>query len=271
MREQTSAKIFVLSDSLGDTAELVAKAAAVQFNSNANKIIKFPFVIEREQIDEVIEQATQEKCVIAFTIVNTNLKNYLIEHAKKNNIPAVDIMGPLLQAIQEVTHKNPKGKAGLNRQLDEDYYKKIEAIEFAVKYDDGKDPRGVKRADVVLIGVSRTSKTPLSMYLAHRNLKVANIPIVPEVEPPKEIFEISSKKIIGLTTDPTILNQIRKERLKSLGLDSNANYASINRILSELDYAEGIMKKIGCPVINVSNRAVEETAAIILKIIKGGY
>lgn len=271
MKDQGSTKIFVVSDSLGDTAELVAKAAAVQFNSNTREIKKFPFIVDKEQIDEMIEEATQEKCVIAFTIVNSKLKEYLIENASQRNIPAVDIMGPLLHAIQEVTHKLPKGKAGLNRQLDEDYFKKIEAIEFAVKYDDGKDPRGVKKADVVLIGVSRTSKTPLSMYLAHRNLKVANMPIVPEVEPPKEIFEISPKKIIGLTTEPSALNKIRQERLKALGLDSSANYANMDRILSELEYAEKIMKKVGCPVINVSSRAVEETAAIIFKIIKGGH
>lgn len=270
MKSQSLIKIFIASDSLGDTAELVAKAAAVQFNSNVGEVKKFPFIIEEEQIDEILEEATREKSIIAFTIVDIRLKKYLIEQAKKHNIPTIDIMGPLIQAMQKITHKSPKGEAGLNRKLDEEYFKKIEAVEFAVKYDDGKDPRGVKKADVVLLGVSRTSKTPLSMYLAHRNLKVANIPIVPEVEPPKEILEISPKKIIGLTTEPSTLNKIRQERLKALGLDDSASYADIDRILEELDYAEKIMKKVGCPVINVSNRAVEETASIVFEIMKGG-
>lgn len=270
MESQPSIKIFIASDSLGDTAELVTKAAAVQFNSHVGEIKKFPFMIEEEQIDEMLEEATKEKCIIAFTIVNTRLKKYLIKQAKQRKIPIIDIMGPLIQTLQETTHKSPRGEAGLNRKLDEEYFKKIEAIEFAVKYDDGKDPRGVKKADVVLLGISRTSKTPLSMYLAHRNLRVANIPIVPEVEPPKEIFEISPKKIIGLTTEPTTLNKIRQERLKALGLDGSASYADMDRILEELDYAEKIMKKVGCPVINVSSRAVEETASIVFEIIKGG-
>lgn len=262
--------IYVVSDSLGETAELVAKAAAVQFNSSVGEIKKYPFTVDEEQIKEIIDEATTEKCIIAFTIVDPGLREYLINMASQNNIPVIDIMGPLIGAIEKVTNQEARGEAGLNRLLDEDYFKKIEAIEFAVKYDDGKDPRGAKMADVVLIGISRTSKTPLSMYLAHRNIKAANIPIVPEIEPPKELFQISPKKIIGLTTDPMVLNHIRQERLKALGLDADANYANMDRILQELEYAESIMKRIGCPIIDVSTKAVEETAAIILEIIKGG-
>jgi regulator of PEP synthase PpsR (kinase-PPPase family) len=155
-------------------------------------------------------------------------------------------------------------------QLDDEYFRRVEAIEFAVKYDDGKDPRGLLRADVVLVGVSRTSKTPLSMFLAHKRLKAANVPLVPEVEPPEELFEVNPRKVIGLTISPDELNLIRTERLKALGLRAQANYAALERILVELEYAEKIMKKIGCPVINVSNKAVEETASIILDIIKRG-
>src|SRR5699024_2220953 len=141
-------------------------------------------------------------------------------------------------------------------------------IEFAVKYDDGRDPRGIRKADIVLLGISRTSKTPLSMYLANRNIKVANVPLVMEVEPPKEIFEIPSKKIIGLTNSPESLNQIRTERLRALGLGVGANYASLERILDELEYAESIMKRIGCPVIDVSNKAIEETTENIISLLK---
>ena len=146
--------------------------------------------------------------------------------------------------------------------------KRVEAIEFAVKYDDGKDPRGILKSDIVLLGISRTSKTPLSMYLANKNIKVANVPLVPEIPIPKEVFEIDPKKIIGLTNTPEKLNSIRQERLKALGLSSNASYANLERILQELDYSEKIMKKAGCPVIDVSNKAIEETAGIILDIMK---
>lgn len=134
-------------------------------------------------------------------------------------------------------------------------------------YDDGKDPRGFLEADLVLVGVSRTSKTPLSMYLANKNIKVANLPLVNEIEPPKEIFEIPKKRIIGLTNSPEKLNAIREVRLKSLGLRENSNYASISRILDELEYADKIMKRLGCPIIDVSNKAIEETADNVLSLL----
>ncbi|MDR1160081.1 MAG: kinase/pyrophosphorylase, partial [Syntrophomonadaceae bacterium] len=137
---------------------------------------------------------------------------------------------------------------------------------FAVRYDDGKDPRGVELADVVLIGVSRTSKTPLSMYLAHKRIKVANVPLVPEVIPPEQLFTAAKGKIIGLIIRDEQLTNIRSERLKTLGLGGQASYASSKRVFEELEYAEKIMKKIGCPVIDVTNKAIEETASKILEI-----
>jgi regulator of PEP synthase PpsR (kinase-PPPase family) len=161
----------------------------------------------------------------------------------------------------------PKREAGLNRRLTSYYFDKIEAIEFAVKYDDGKDPRGFRKADVVLIGISRTSKTPLSMYLANKNLKVANLPLVPEVEPSEELFKISPRKIIGLTNSPEVLNNIRRERLKDMGVKHDSAYADLNRILEELEYADKIFERLRCPVIDVSQRAIEETASIIISII----
>ena len=180
----------------------------------------------------------------------------------------VDLMTPLLKQISNKTGVKPKREPGIIRKLDESYFKRVEAIEFAVKYDDGKDPRGILKSDIVLLGISRTSKTPLSMYLANKNIKVANVPLVPEIPIPKEVFEIDPKKIIGLTNTPEKLNSIRQERLKALGLSSNASYANLERILQELDYSEKIMKKAGCPVIDVSNKAIEETAGIILDIMK---
>ena len=182
------------------------------------------------------------------------------------NVRTVDVLGPMLNAVAQITGKDPRLEPGLLHKLDEEYFSKVEAIEFAVKYDDGKDPRGILFADIVLIGISRTSKTPLCMYLATKRIKAANIPLVPEVAPPEELFQLPPRKVIGLTVKPEILNPIRQERLKSLGLAPNADYASMDRILREIDYAEEIMRKIGCPVIDVSNKAVEETASRILQI-----
>jgi regulator of PEP synthase PpsR (kinase-PPPase family) len=255
--------VYVVSDSVGETAELVVKAAASQFNGAGVEVRRIPYVEDTGTIDEIIYLASQANALIAFTLVVPEIKNYLIERAAAKNVETVDIIGPMLNKIETLTGKEPRYEPGLVYRLDEDYFRKVEAIEFAVKYDDGRDPRGIMRADVVLIGVSRTSKTPLSQYLAHKRLKVANVPLVPEVEPPQELFKISAKKCIGLKISPEKLNDIRAERLKALGLKAQANYANIERIKEELVYAEDVMNRIGCPVIDVSNKAVEETANLI--------
>jgi len=247
---------------------LVAKAAIVQFNSSHVEIRRYPYVTEEEDVAEVVEEAKKYKnSAIICTIVIPNIRKKLLELAESNKIPILDIMGPMMDVISSITNISPKLEPGLVRRVDEDYFKKIEAIEFAVKYDDGKDPRGLAKADVVLVGVSRTSKTPLAMYLAHKRLKVANLPLVPEVRPPEELFRIDPRKVVGLTIQPEILYRIRQERLKALGLSCDATYASMERILKELEYADKIMKKIGCHRIDVSNKAVEEVAAKILEII----
>jgi regulator of PEP synthase PpsR (kinase-PPPase family) len=154
--------------------------------------------------------------------------------------------------------------------LDENYFKKVEAVEFAVKYDDGRDFSGVPKADIVLIGVSRTSKTPLSMFLAHKKYKVANVPLVPELQPPEALFHVPKHKVIGLRIDPEKLNRIRELRLKTLGLAPDANYANMARIRQELEYADKIMQRIGCVVIDVTDRAVEETASLVMDHIEYG-
>jgi len=260
--------IYVVSDSIGETAEQVGKAAISQFDVDIKDTMRFPYINSTVQIENVIEDAKGKNSIILFTIVVDDLRSFMIEKAKENNIQAVDLINPVLLSMEKVIGSKPKREPGIIRKLDEKYFKKVEAVEFAVKYDDGKDVRGIKKADIVLVGISRTSKTPLSMYLAHKNIKVANIPLVPEVNPPKELFEIDASKVIGLTANPIKLNEIRQERLKSLGLSSQATYASMDRILEEIEYAESIMKKLNCKMIDVSVKAVEETAGIILEMIK---
>jgi regulator of PEP synthase PpsR (kinase-PPPase family) len=225
-----------------------------------------PYVNDAHEIPEIVEEASNFNSLIGYTLVIPELREALVREAAKYNIPTVDILTPMLDALAIVVHRKPKLEAGLVRRMDDEYFRKVEAIEFAVKYDDGKNPRGVIRADLVVIGVSRTSKTPLCMYLAHQRLKVANVPLVPEVAPPKEIYQLQPNKLIGLTIKPKQLHDIRRERLNSLGLTSNADYASMERILKELEYAEGIMKKAGCTIIDVTNRAVEETATRVMEI-----
>lgn len=260
--------VFVLSDSVGETAELVVKAGLSQFNNGEYKIQRIPYVEDKETIDEFLQVTKEKNGMIGFTLVDPVLRKYLNEQAKKLQVEAIDIMGPAMDAMERVFQKKPRLEAGLVHKLDEDYFKKIEAIEFAVKYDDGRDTRGIARADIILIGVSRTSKTPLSQYLAHKRIKVANVPIVPEVDPPEELFEVDPSKCIGLKITADKLNGIRKERLKALGLGDQATYANMERIHQELEYFNSIVERIGCPVIDVSNKAVEETANLIMRMIQ---
>ena len=256
--------IYVVSDSVGETAELVTKAAITQFNGSGMKLKTFPYVEDKENISEVITLIKLDQAMVAYTLVKPEMRKYMKEQAEQAGIIAVDLMGPLMDKIQDFTGKTPLCEPGLVRKLDEDYFKKVEAIEFAVKYDDGRDPRGILKADIVLIGVSRTSKTPLSQYLAHKRLKVANVPVVPEVDPPEELYKIPAEKCFGLKISPEKLNFIRRERLISLGLNDQASYANINRIKEELTFFEKITNKIGCEIIDVTNKAVEETANVIL-------
>ncbi|MCQ6280344.1 pyruvate, water dikinase regulatory protein [Bacillus sp. EB600] len=260
--------VYVVSDSVGETAEFVVKAVATQFNGGHMDIRRNSYVEEIEDIEDIIILAMTSNSVIAYTLVIPELKMYLDRRAKEEGIPAVDLLHPLMDAFSKKFNQSPSQKPGLMRKLDEEYFRKIEAIEFAVKYDDGRDPRGILRADIVLIGVSRTSKTPLSMYLAHKRFKVANVPLVPEVPAADELFEVPRRNCVGLIISPDKLNEIRKERLRALGLASQAQYASFERILEELDYAEKIMKRVGCPIIDVSNKAIEETANLILDMLK---
>ncbi|RSL30901.1 kinase/pyrophosphorylase [Salibacterium salarium] len=262
--------VYVVSDSVGETAELVVKAAASQFGEKGMEIRRIPYVEDERTIDEVIDLAKEVKAMIAYTLVIPEKNNYLLEQAKAAGVETVDIIGPMLDKMESVSGLAPKYEPGMLYRLDEDYFRKVEAIEFAVKYDDGRDPGGIMRADIVLIGVSRTSKTPLSQYLAHKRLKVANVPLVPEVEPPEELFKISSKKCIGLSISPKKLNDIRTERLKALGLKAEANYAKLERIEEELKHSRKVMDDIGCTVIDVSSKAVEETANLISNMFQKG-
>jgi len=261
--------VFVLSDSLGETAELVVRAAAAQFNAGGVNIHKFGYVQSEEAIDRALSQAESKKSIVVYTLVKPELREYARTQAGLRGIPAVDVLGPVLDALATVAPSEPRFEPGLMHKIDEDYFRRVEAVEFSVKCDDGRDLLSLPFAEVVLIGVSRTSKTPVSLYLAQRGYKVANIPLVPEIPPPRELFKIPVEKIIGLTLSPEKLVKVRKERLRAMGLDENSSYADLTRILQELDYANEIFRQLGCGVIDVTDKAVEETANQVLEIIKG--
>lgn len=260
--------IYACSDSLGDTAERVARAAACQYDKQEFDIVRMPYIRTEQQIESIVKKAEENKAMICCTIISPTLRHKLQESSKEHHVILVDIIGPMLAGVGTLTHTEPTMKPGMIHQLDEEYFKRVEAIEFAVKFDDGKNPMGFLKADIVIVGVSRTSKTPLSMYLAHKRIKAANLPLVPEVALPPELFQVPARKIIGLVIDPFKLNFIRSERLRSMGLDSNANYANIERINEELTYARNVMRRLHCPIIDVSSKAIEETANLVMDIVK---
>lgn len=261
--------VYLISDSIGETGEQVIHSILSQYSIEVHEIKKFTHVLTKRMLETILTNISKEEnAVVFYTLVQKELKQYLVDYANDDQLLLVDILGNGMETIQKATSLEPLGEPGIIRKMDKKYFKRIEAIEFSVRYDDGKDPRGILKADLVILGVSRTSKTPLSMYLANKNIRVANVPLFPESIPPKEIYQISPTKIIGLTNSPEKLNNIRKERLKTLGLPQNASYAEINRILEELDHADKIMKKIGCLVIDVSNNAIEETANLIFEHLK---
>ncbi len=262
--------VYIVSDSIGDTAEFVVKAVASQFDSGQIEMRRIPFVEDKAQIQAVFEEASGTNAIIAYTLVVPKLRLAMAAEAEKHNVQTADILGSLMGAFNRATGKEPHSEAGRVRQMGKEYFRRIAAVEFAVKHDDGKNPRGLSKADVVLIGISRTSKTPLSMYLAHQGVMVANLPLVPEVEPPEELFRVSPSKVFGLIINPDQLRQIRIERLKALGLDESSDYVAVERIDQELTYARRLMKKIGCTVFEVSDKAVEEVAKRIIQTIKGG-
>ena len=260
--------IYAISDSLGETAESVARASASQFDQEDIDIVRIPYINQETQIDDVLREAAQGDNVICHTIVSPTLRQYLHNQAKVLGVQAVDIMGPVLDSVSSVVKTQPRLTAGMVHKLDQEYFKKVEAIEFAVKYDDGKNPAGFEKADIVIIGVSRTSKTPLSMFLAYKKIKAANLPLVPEVPLPEELFKIPPKKVVGLIIDPYKLNNIRCERLRTMGLDREANYATMSRIEEELEYAKAVMRRVHCPILDVTNKSIEETASFVMQLIE---
>jgi len=187
--------IFVVSDTLSEIGELLVKAGKSCFESSIREVRFHPFINDRQGIDYLLELAKKEDGLVVYTFDSSELKSYMETEAKRWNVPIYDVMGSLVETLRGITGEEPTKSFKPTSELDDHYFKKVAAIEFAVKYDDGKNTTHLDEADIILIGVSRTSKTPISIYLANNNFKVANIPLMPEVEPPKELFEISTKNI----------------------------------------------------------------------------
>jgi len=259
-----NAVVFVVSDSMGETAQLVAKAVLSQFPEGGIGLRRFSHIETTDAALEVMRAARDQPTLIIYTVIIPEVREVITTKAEAHGIPLVDIMGPALTGLEKITGEAALLEPGLIHKLDEQYFKRVEAVEFAVNHDDGKNPKGWRNADVVLIGVSRSSKTPVSMYLANRALKVANLPLVPEIPTPPELHRIPTRKIVGLTISPGKLADIRKLRVRAMGLPGRTDYYDLTRIQDELMYARRLYDELGCEVLDVTDRAVEETAAMVL-------
>lgn len=255
---------YAVSDSTGKTARHLMESAVGQFPDYEIKIQSFSFVRSLARIDEVIKKAKKENAIIAFTFVKAEMRNHLKEKAEKNNLKYIDMMEIPLNMIEDELEVAPKEQFALKYKLDDEYFNRIEAMEFTLKFDDLNESKGIAESDIVLVGVSRTSKTPLSVHLSYLGYKTANVPLVPEVEVDPSVLEDNADKVVGLTIDPDKLNDIRIERLKKMGLGDEATYAAKERIEKEFEYADSIMKEIGCPIIDVTDKTIEETAVEVL-------
>jgi len=264
--------VIVLSDGVGETALRVARAAFAQFPEMDTTYTKYPFIKNDKQLKIILEQAKAEHAVVLHTIVSTEICEVINQFCQDNGIVYYDILNPIIGTFLQMTHQTPLRKKGLLHELDKNYFDMISAMEFTVANDDGKNPKGFLEADLVLLGISRTSKTPLSLYLANKNIKVANLPLGPTTNLPEQLWKVDPKKIIGLTNDMNVLMKIRRQRMIAYGLDPQTTYSDEGEIQKEIDYSNELYKELGCPVINVADRSIEETAAIIMeKLNFNGY
>jgi regulator of PEP synthase PpsR (kinase-PPPase family) len=257
--------VYVLSDSLGETADAVAKAALSQFDEEAFHVIRLPRITSRGQLHGVVRGACgHDRCVFLYTLAAPRLRDEMAAISAELGIAAIDILGPCVSALEEVSGFEPEWEAGLVRRIDRGYFDRVEALEFAVKHDDGRAAEELDQAEIVLIGVSRSSKTPIAMYLAFRGYRSANIPLVPGVAPPPELFDIDPRRVFGLTTSANLLVSIRGKRFGDAAPYAH-DYLDREHIEQELDDSRTLMRQLGCIVVSTEGRAVEETAQEILE------
>ncbi|CAK7010337.1 MAG: Putative pyruvate, phosphate dikinase regulatory protein [Paraeggerthella hongkongensis] len=265
--------IHVVSDSVGLTAQAVARAAAAQFGVTNPIIEVLPKARTFEEIEAFIDEHSafhrqrtgDGRILVFYTLVDAGLSRRLAEYAaSRDDVVAVDLMTSAVGAIARMTGLAPSTTPGSVHVADQYYFRRIEAIEFTIAHDDGRNPQEIAQADIVLLGVSRSSKTPTSIYLSQQGYKVANIPLDPSTEPPKEIFDVERTRLFGLMTTAEVLVSIRQRRLGRAG-GVASRYADPEFVYQDLEKARALMRKLGCIVIHTENRAVEETAQEILR------
>lgn len=266
MKEQ---HIFLLSDSTGDTAMKIMRAALLQFHDKGALVTRYGNVRSPQRINEILQEAQRYRSFILYTFVSEELRHHFNESIEGKNLVVEDLLGPLMEKLSRFFNTAPQEKPGLLHQVDETSYQRAEAVEYMVSHDDGRLMSGLDKSDLVLVGVSRTSKTPLSMYLAQEGWRTANIPIILDKELPPDVTELEPKRVVGLIIDPQRLVEIRQARLARLGA-KQSNYADFQQVQAELAWARSIFDRHPeWRIIDVTRKSVEETASEILDHLLG--
>lgn len=262
----TKLHLHLLSDSTGETLEVVAKACLAQFEGIDALRHLWPMVRSEGHLHRVLDDIERRPGLVLFTLVNSNIRRELERQCRRRGIHAVSALDPIVDALSAISGEEAKARPGRQHALDAAYFARVDAIQFTIAHDDGVAPENWEEADLVLAGVSRTSKTPTSIYLANRGFKVANIPLVPESPPPPSLFSLKNPMVVGLTTNPDRLIQIRRNRLLSLNQAPETDYVNLEAVNSELSFARRIFADHDWPVIDVTRRSIEETAFAIIKL-----
>jgi regulator of PEP synthase PpsR (kinase-PPPase family) len=258
--------LHLLSDSTGETLDMVANAGLAQFD-NVDAVRHFwPMVRSEGHLDRVLDDVEQRPGLVLYTVVNPQIRRALEQQCRRRGIHALSVLDPVLDALAAISGEQAKGRAGRQHALDAAYFARVDAIQFTIAHDDGVAPENWEEADIVLVGVSRTSKTPTSIYLANRGYKVANVPLVPASPPPPVLYGLRHPLVVGLTANPERLIQIRRNRLLSLNQAPETDYVDQDAVNGELAFARRMFADNGWPVIDVTRRSIEETALAIVKL-----
>ncbi|MHB8232762.1 MAG: pyruvate, water dikinase regulatory protein [bacterium] len=256
--------VFVVSDSTGETAEKVARAAISQFSIPDVHLKRFLLIDSELKLREIITEAADKKALVIFTLVKDELRNIMLQESSEKGIVSIDIIGPVLNSIANILNLPPERKPGLIHRVNDEYFKRIDALEYAVKHDDGQRIDEISEADALILGVSRTSKTPLCLFLAQRGFKAANIPIIDSQSIDESVYSLPKEKIFGLTSNPNRISNLRKERLKRMGLPLSQDYVCKDSIEKELAHSIAIYARLNAYVIDITEKSIEEVAADII-------
>lgn len=262
----TGPPVFVVSSSMGTLGEQVARAVLPQFRGAHLTVQVFRRVQQISQVEEILTEAAETNATIIHTIANSDLRQIFIEKAAERGVVTIDVVGPLIEHLTGLLGIEPVGKPGLYRELNENYFRRIQAIEFTMTHDDGMNYQDWPDAEIILTGVSRVGKTPLSLYLSMLGWRVANIPIVPGIPPREEMFDLDYRRVVGLTIDPLQLHHHRQHRVRNLRL-GHSDYGDLEKLHEEIKATKRVFRQGGFRVIDVTNKPIETTAGQVIDLV----